>query len=129
MSSPAARAVGLRSLAGRLDPVAATVLLEAAADLDRLSALERAIGVPTVTDFDRGVVLEAAHQADRWGTGHDADKSASDWVWLVAHLVTKSAEAWRAGNFDRARHHAISAAAVLRTWHGHVSAAAEAPTS
>lgn len=76
-----------------------------------------AINHPELRDFARAVILEAQHQRERWGTLHDKNKTADDWLWVVAHLTTKAAQASRYGDMDKYKHHIITAAAVLANWH------------
>lgn len=84
---------------------------------------ERLLNSPELHDFARGVVQEAAHQRQRWGTAKDADKSPADWVFLVGHLATRSMMYLQAGNVDKALHHTITTAAALANWHSNISGA------
>ena len=86
----------------------------AEAERDRLLA-ER--DTPELHDFARGVVLEATHQRQRWGSTHDAGKAAADWFWLLGYLGGKALSAAIAGDTDKALHHTISTAAALANWH------------
>jgi hypothetical protein len=76
-----------------------------------------AINHPELNDFARAIVLEAQHQRDRWGPLHDRNKKADDWLWVVANLTTKAAQAARYGDMDKYKHHIITACAVLANWH------------
>ena len=87
------------------------------AELDRVRAL---LNTPETEDFDKGVPLEAAHQVVRWGDDHDAGKDPADWFWLVGYLAGKALAAHISGNTEKAKHHCISTAAVLRNWHAHI---------
>lgn len=89
-------------------------LTAARAEVARLQAL---LNTPELHDFSRAVVLEAAHQRERWGADHDAGKEPEDWLWLLGWLAGKAVRAARAGDRDKALHHAISSAAVLANWH------------
>lgn len=80
---------------------------------ERLKLLTR----PEINDFARGVVLEAAHQRDRWKAAHDVGKSPWDWFWLIGYLAQKAATSAVAGDRDKALHHTISTAAALANWH------------
>jgi len=71
---------------------------------------ERKLNTPELHDFAKAVVLEAAHQRERWASDHDAGKSAKDWLWLVAYLVTKATQASRYGDGDKYPHHIITCA-------------------
>ena len=84
---------------------------------------EQLLNSPELHDFARGVVQEAAHQRQRWGTAKDADKSPADWVFLVGHLETRSMMYLQAGNVDKALHHTITTAAALANWHTNISGA------
>jgi len=88
--------------------------VNAASELARLTKL---LNTPEVEDFAKGVVLEAAHQRERWGADHDAGKSPFDWFWLIGYLAQKAAQAAVAGNTEKALHHTISTAAALANWH------------
>lgn len=75
------------------------------------------INAPELHDFSSGVVLEAAHQRERWGSEHDAGKTPSDWFWLVGYLAGKALHSQTSGKIDKALHHTISTAAALANWH------------
>jgi hypothetical protein len=83
-------------------------------ELDRLRGL---INTPETADFIRGVPLEAAHQRERWGEQHDEKKSGEEWVFLFGFLSGKAVQALKAGDVDKAQHHAITAAAALANFH------------
>lgn len=91
--------------------------------LDEIAELKRQLNMPETKDFIRGIELEAAHQRYRWGTDHDEGKGAFDWFWLIGYLAQKAATSAIAGDFEKARHHTISAAAVLANWHLRLSGA------
>jgi hypothetical protein len=80
-------------------------------------AFDETINRPETEDFQRGVVLEAAHQRERWGSANDAGKSPFDWFWLIGFLAQKAAAAEVAGDLEKAKHHTISTAAALANWH------------
>lgn len=86
----------------------------AAAESGRLRGL---LYAPELRDFARGVVLEAAHQRERWPSENDAGKQPADWFWLVGYLAGKALAAAIAGGRDKALHHCISTAAALANWH------------
>jgi hypothetical protein len=75
------------------------------------------LNTPETKDFLRGVELEAPHQRFRWGSDHDERKNPFDWYWTIGHLAQKAASAALLGDFEKARHHTISTAAVLANWH------------
>lgn len=84
------------------------------AEIERLQAL---LNTPELHDFSRAVVLEAAHQRERWASDHDSGKQPEDWFWLLGYLGGKALSAAKAGNTDKALHHTISSAAALANWH------------
>jgi hypothetical protein len=84
----------------------------------RIRDLEALINSPETGDFTRGVSIEVAHQADRWGAMHDANKSPGDWFWLIGYLAQKAMNAAIAGDVEKAKHHCITTAAALSKWHG-----------
>jgi hypothetical protein len=79
------------------------------------------IGAPELADFTTGVVLEAAHQRLRWGSEHDAGKTAADWFWLLGYLAGKALASAMSGDTDKLLHHCISSGAVLANWHAQAS--------
>lgn len=83
----------------------------------RVAELERLINNPETDDWLSGARLEAAHQVERWGSAHDAGKTAWDWFWLIGYLAQKAAAAQVAGDGHKAKHHTISTAAALLNWH------------
>lgn len=85
--------------------------------------LEKKLNSPELHDFAQGVILEAAHQSERWGSEHDAGKEPQDWFWVVGYLAGKALAAHISGNTEKALHHTISAAAVLNNWHAAISGA------
>lgn len=91
-----------------------TAYAELAAEVERLRAV---INTPEVDDWFAGVRIEAAHQVERWGSAHDAGKTAFDWFWLLGYLAQKAADAQVRGDAAKAKHHTISTAAALLNWH------------
>lgn len=108
-------------------------LVDAARERDRLQAL---LNTPELVDFRAGVLLEALHQRERWGSNHDAGKTPADWHWLVAHLAGRAlfhaTELQRleavtelrigvpdliARHRDKAVHHCVTTAAAIANWH------------
>jgi hypothetical protein len=87
----------------------------------KYEALQALLNTPETEDFDKGVVLEAAHQVQRWSAAEDEGKQPEDWLWLLGYLAGKALAAVKAGDDEKARHHCISAAAVLRNWHSHIA--------
>ena len=76
---------------------------------------------PETDNFIEGLRKEATHQIARWGAGHDDRKEPEDFFWVVGHLAGKALAAFRTGDIEKARHHAISTSAVLLNWHGRIS--------
>lgn len=120
----------------------ATECDEAAAELRRQHAL---LNTPELLSFRDGVVLEAAHQRERWGNDHDGGKTPEDWFWLIGYLAGRSLshhkEAERLTqqmgthpgpivamvfedqikyHREKAVHHCITAAAACANWHAAV---------
>lgn len=79
--------------------------------------LDKKLNSPELISFRDAVVLEAAHQRERWGSEHDAGKEPQDWFWLLGYLAGKALRAHIDGDVDKALHHTISTAAVLNNWH------------
>ena len=88
--------------------------------LAELAALKGLIERPHIGEWADEVILEAAHQKERWGTEHDEGKDPQDWFWLVGHLVGKALRAHIDGDDRKARHHTVSAGAVLAHWAAHI---------
>jgi hypothetical protein len=88
---------------------------------ERALAAEAKLNAPELHDFREAVVLEAAHQRERWGSDHDEGKTAEDWLWLVAYLSTKAGQAHRYGDRDKYLHHIITCAAACANWHASAS--------
>lgn len=82
--------------------------------------LKAVLNTPEIEDFDKAVPLEAAHQVIRWGVEHDGGKNPEDWFWLLGFLAGKALASAKAGDLEKAKHHCISSAAVLRNWHAHI---------
>lgn len=97
---------------------------------NELNSLRKLLDTPEVEDFDKAVPLEAAHQVKRWSAEHDVGKEPEDWFWLVGYLVGKALASARMAKatsgqqselfLEKAKHHCISSAAVLRNWHAHL---------
>lgn len=87
-------------------------------ELDRLRIL---VNTPTLHSFREGVMLEAIHQRERWGSTHDTGKTPADWFWLVGYLAGKALHAQNGGNTEKALHHTISTAAALANWHAAIA--------
>lgn len=87
----------------------------------RALAAEAKLNAPELHSFRDAVVLEAAHQRQRWGTDHDEGKDVDDWLWLVAYLATKASQAHRYGDGEKCLHHIITCAAACANWHANTS--------
>lgn len=92
--------------------------IEAANEIERLTGL---LNTPELHDFAKAVVLEAAHQRERWASDHDAGKTAADWFWLIGYLAQKAMFADLSGDTEKALHHTISTAAALANWHAQIA--------
>lgn len=90
-------------------------------DAEREAIRQELLNTPEVRDFATGVVMEALHQRERWGSEHDAGKTPADWFWLVGYLAGKALHAQIAGNTNKALHHTISTAAALANWHAAIT--------
>lgn len=86
----------------------------------KVTRLNFLLNTPETENFDKAVPLEAAHQVNRWGSEHDAGKQPEDWFWLLGYLAGKALASVKAGDMEKAKHHCISSAAVLRNWHAHI---------
>ena len=75
------------------------------------------INTPELEDFAKGVMLEAVHQQERWGSDHDSGKTPGDWFWLIGYLAQKAMYAAIADDRDAMLHHAITTGAALANWH------------
>ena len=85
----------------------------------RALAAEAKLNAPELHSFRDAVVLEAAHQRERWGTDHDGGKQPEDWLWLVAYLATKAGQAHRYGDREKYLHHIVTCGAACANWHAH----------
>lgn len=118
----------------------APLVEQAATELRRQHAL---LNTPELLSFRDGVVLEAAHQRERWSSIKDGGKSALDWFQLVISLSTRAAEhhkeaerltkllprtVLQSSNLaqqidyhrEKAVHHTITCAAACANWHAAV---------
>jgi hypothetical protein len=98
--------------------------------VDRRDAeLYRALNTPELHSFQHGVLKEAMHQRERWGTAHDTGKQPQDWFWLIGYLAGKALRShldsrdetttpWaREKAREKALHHTITIAAACANWH------------
>jgi len=84
-------------------------LHEAKEETNRLNSL---INNPHWGDFFKSVKLEAAHQREKWGEGHDIKKDDKDWFWLIGYVSGKALHNVR----SKQLHHIITTAAVCFNW-------------
>ncbi len=83
-----------------------------------LAERERLLSTPEFRSFADGVVLEAMHQRERWGTEHDAGKTDADWFWLIGYLASKALfNPGEADGSDKQLHRIITVAAAAANWH------------
>jgi hypothetical protein len=78
---------------------------------------QHVLNTPELQGFVAGLVLEAQHQRERWGTASDEGKAPADWYWLVVYLAGKCLASHLRGDTTKALHHAITTAAALANWH------------
>ena len=78
----------------------------------RAEAAEALFNTSDVISFADAVVREAAHQSDRWGDEHDAQKIEADWYWIVCYLARNALH-----EPEKRLHHIITTAAVCANWH------------
>lgn len=83
--------------------------LAAESELARVNAL---LDTPEQDNFLKAVDDEIKYQRIRWDKA-DAEKTDSDWFWLVGYLVSKAMHDVR----GKRLHHLTAAAAVLANWH------------
>lgn len=126
----AAEIAAEREAAGTAARICSELRSEVSYAEDRLAAvsaerdeLKAKLNAPELHDFAQAVVLEAAHQRERWGNEHDEGKTAEDWMWLVAYLSTKATQAARYGDAEKYLHHIITCAAACNNWHASASGA------
>lgn len=86
-----------------------------------IARLRRLIGRPYHGSWTDEVLVEAAHQRERWGAKQDVGKQPEDWFWLVGFLAGKALAAHKAGDAEKAHHHTVSTAAVLAHWAAQIS--------
>lgn len=102
----------LTSLHEQLDAIRRVAEAERDEWRARALAAEALLNTPELVDFASAVVREAAHQRNRWGEKHDAEKSDADWFWLVGYVAGKALH-----KPEKRLHHIITTASVLANWH------------
>lgn len=101
-------------------------ILEAAGNLPEAIAVGRHLGIevhrltallntPELHDFAKAVMLEAAHQRERWGSEHDQGKLDLDWFWLIGYLAQKAC--YPDVTHEKKLHRIITVAAAAANWH------------
>jgi hypothetical protein len=95
---------------------------------DEVERLKSILNSPIVEPFVSAAVSEAKHQVYRWGEDHDAQKTAWDWFWTLGYLGGKAAQSALAGDWHKAKHHTVTAAAMLANWHAQIVAAEQLNT-
>ncbi|WP_246637377.1 SDR family oxidoreductase [Burkholderia catarinensis] len=103
------------------DQSAYDVLIErgkqAEAEVFRLNAI---INTPHNDDFYKGVSIEEEYQRQLHGV--DATDARFDWaqyLWVTGYLLNKALAACKTGEGDgeKAKHHLITSAALIKNWH------------
>lgn len=89
------------------------LMADAKVEIEYLRGL---ISRPYVGAWLDEILIEAAHQRDRWGAEQDHGKAPEDWFWLVGYLAGKALASHKAGDAAKAHHHTVSTAAVLAHW-------------
>lgn len=93
-----------------------------AADAER-ARLAALLNTPEIHDFAAAVMLEAAHQRERWQGGHDQGKTDADWFWLIGYLAGKALHNPphpEIAAADKQLHRIITIAAAAANWHAAV---------
>lgn len=86
-----------------------------------MNQIQEIVSKPHNNDFVTGLIVEAAHQVEKWGEAHTRGKEPEDWLWLLGWLISKATMSHRTGDIEKAKHHCISSAAVLLQWHSFLS--------
>ncbi|VWD20227.1 hypothetical protein [Burkholderia contaminans] len=92
-------------------------LADLQAEIDRLNAI---INTPHNDDFYKGVSIEEEYQRQLHGV--DTSDARFDWVqylWVTGYLLNKALAACKTGEGDgeKAKHHLITSAAIIKNWH------------
>jgi hypothetical protein len=88
--------------------------------LAEVELARKALNTPIVEPFAEAAASEAKHQVYRWGDEQDATKTAWDWFWTLGYLGGKAAQAALSRDWTKAKHHTVTAAALLANWHRHI---------
>lgn len=116
------------------DPGVESAIEALRAERDRF---DTRLNTPEIHDFGQAVVLEAAHQRERWAAD-DPRKGDSDWFWLIGYLAGKALHTpimkdcaeglmFAPANdiLDKKLHRIITVAAACANWHAFVKALRE----
>ena len=95
---------------------ASAAVFEASILREKVEKMEALLNSPHIDEWFDGVRAEAAHQVERWGSDHDAGKTALDWFWLIGYLAQKAVHASMSGDDFKAKHHTITTGAALLNW-------------
>ncbi len=111
-----------RTIAERAAMMIATMTeaaVEAGRMREQLRSLQEQINTPELHDFVAGVLLEAAHQRQRWPSAHDAGKTDADWFWLIGYLAGKALHnpPNDMSPEDARLHRIVATAAAAANWH------------
>lgn len=90
------------------------------ASAKEIERLTTQLNTPEILDFSRAVVLEAAHQRERWGEEHDTTKTDADWFWLIGYLAGKALHnppKPESDPVEKRLHRIITVAAAAGNWH------------
>jgi hypothetical protein len=82
-----------------------------------LNALLNRLNNPEVNLFLEGIKIEAAHQVERWGEDHDANKTFEQWTALLVRLLGKFVDSNWNKDHTKSLHHLITMAAVCANAH------------
>jgi len=85
------------------------------AKIKEVEELKEILNQPETIDFQKGAVLEAAHQRERWGEDHDAQKTDGEWYWTVGYLLAKIVH--KDADHQKVNHWIITCAALCANWH------------
>jgi hypothetical protein len=86
---------------------------------EELARLQKLLNTPEILDFSKAVVLEAAHQRERWGAKKDEGKTDADWFWLIGYLAGKALHGPE-NTPEKQLHRIITIAAASCNWHAQV---------
>lgn len=91
-----------------------------------IANIDRYLNTPEYEDFAAGVVSEARHQLTV-REEDDETKEPKDWFWTLGYLAGKALSAALAKDWQKAKHHIITSAALLNNWHRAILRAEKEP--